>query len=271
MSRRDLHGDGISLRASPGRALLILAINTAEQRKDSDGKPIRNPLSNRKLRQAVNLVIDRAKLQRVVFGGEALSAGLLVGSDTNGYIRRLDQTISPSISRAKKLLNPETAKNVSLRVACVAGRYRAERLCPSIASDLARIGFKAQPQILAAETFNAALSDRTIDLAVFPWATLTDDSADLFENVIHSKGRWNIASLDSPQLDKLIEQLSGSEDAVVRSELYAPVWKLLNQTHAYLPLVQPTQAYALKHIDIVVDANGIPRLSEAKLMPSSTD
>src|SRR6266850_3926933 len=64
----------------------------------------KNPFADVRVRQAVNVAINRQAIQRVVMRGQSVPAGAIVGPFVNGYKKEFDNVGPPDVVKAKGLL-----------------------------------------------------------------------------------------------------------------------------------------------------------------------
>ena len=94
----------LSVNVGPENRSIFLGLNVGDgELKSSDIKG-RNPLADKRVRQALSLAIDRAGIQRGIMRGLSIPAALMVAPGVNGNDPALDTPAKVDVEGAKKLL-----------------------------------------------------------------------------------------------------------------------------------------------------------------------
>ena len=64
----------------------------------------KNPFKDKRVREALNLAIDREAIKRSIMRGLSVPAGIMVAPGVNGNTPDIDQPLKADIAKAKKLL-----------------------------------------------------------------------------------------------------------------------------------------------------------------------
>jgi ABC-type dipeptide transport system, periplasmic component len=75
----------------------------ATELRSSDVKG-RNPFADKRVREAMNIAINREAVKRVVMRGQSVPAGIVAPPFIDGYDKALDVVPTPDVARAKALL-----------------------------------------------------------------------------------------------------------------------------------------------------------------------
>ena len=104
----------------------------------------KNPFADVRVRQAVNIAINRQAIQRVVMRGQAVPAGSIAPPFVNGYKREFDTLPPVDIAKAKGLLATAGYPNgFSVTLHCPNDRYlNDEAICQAAVGMLGQIGIK---------------------------------------------------------------------------------------------------------------------------------
>src|SRR5262249_558000 len=113
--------------------------------RNSDVKG-KNPFADRKVRQAMNLAIDRETIKRVVMRGMSAPAGIITPPASTAYTQGLDAPTKANGHAAKKLLaEAGYPSGFSVKLDCPNDRYNNdEQICQAVVGMLGKIGVKVQ-------------------------------------------------------------------------------------------------------------------------------
>lgn len=250
---------------APENRVIFLGFNVGEgELKYADVKG-RNPLADRRVREAFHLAIDREALKRIVMRGLSVPTGIIAPPFVHGYDKRLDVLPKPSVEQARALLAAAGyPEGFGITLHCTNDRYlNDEAICTAVAGFLGKIGVKvtvvARP--LAIQT--AALNSQDTDFYLYGWGVPTLDSAYIFDYLFHSRsasrGSANATRYANPALDQKIAALSTEGDVRKRDANIAEIWSTLQKEQIYLPLHNQILTYAsTRRFDIPVNPTSSP-------------
>jgi peptide/nickel transport system substrate-binding protein len=234
----------------------------------------RNPFSDKRVRQAVNMAVNRAAIQRVVMRGQSIPTGIIAPPGVNGYTKELDKIPPVDVEKAKGMLAEAGYKDgFSVTFHCPNDRYvNDEAICQAVVGQLAQIGIKAS-LVSQSKSIHFPLIQKNppqTDFYLLGWGVPTFDSEYVFSLLYHTRtdklGGWNATRYSNPELDKLIVGLNSEIDAQKRNDTIARIWAKLQDDTVYIPLHVQTLAYAMKSdLDILVDISNQPKLKFAKI------
>ena len=104
----------------------------------------KNPFADVRVRQAMNMAINREAIQRVVMRRQSVPAGAIVPPFVNGYTKELDTLPRVDVAKAKALLAEAGYPNgFSVSLHCPNDRYlNDEAICQAAVGMLGQIGIK---------------------------------------------------------------------------------------------------------------------------------
>ena len=125
------------------RTIFFVMDQGSDEIKDSSVKG-RNPFKDKRVREALNLALDREAIRRAIMRGLSVPAALMVPPGVNGYDAALDQPLKPDLEKARKLLaDAGYAQGLELPLHCPNNRYvNDEQICQAAASMWAKVGVK---------------------------------------------------------------------------------------------------------------------------------
>jgi peptide/nickel transport system substrate-binding protein len=229
----------------------------------------KNPFADKRVRQAMNMAINRAAIQRVVMRGQSVPTGVIMPPFVNGWTPELDKAPTPDVNRAKAMLaEAGYPQGFQITLNCPNDRYiNDEGICQAVVGMLGQIGIKTN-LVSQSKTLHFPLVQKNppeTEFFLIGWGVPTFDSEYIFSFLYHMRdakfGSWNALRLSDTELDKKIESLSSETDAAKRNGMIAEIWKKLQDETYYLPIHHQQLAYAMKaNLDVPVDPENQPKL-----------
>ena len=213
----------------------------------------KNPLKDRRVRQAIYQAIDIEAIKRAVMRGNSWPAGVIMSPFLNGAPSDLNQRLAFDPEASKKLLAEAGYPNgFSVGLACPNDRYvYDEGICLAAIGMLARVGIRIESQIEPLATWNRRLNNQDVSIYMVGHAGLpaADAYATLAE-VVHSRapgyGGLNAGGYVNPKVDELISQIEREGDEPKRRALIREAMVLEKADIAHVPLHQQPIVWASK-------------------------
>src|SRR4051794_16609299 len=182
---------GIKVNFGPENRTIFFGMDVGSAELKSSDIKGRNPFADKRVRQAMNMTIDREAIKKVVMRGQAVPAGIVAPPFVNGYTKELDDIPKVDVAAAKKLLAEAGYPNgFSVTLHCPNDRYVSdEGICQATASMMARIGVKVN---LAAQSksLHFPLIEKDppeTEFYLLGWGVPTYDSHYVFSFLYHSR------------------------------------------------------------------------------------
>ena len=235
--------------------------------KDGSALP-QNPLRDPRVREAIDLAIDRPALAEVAMEGMGKPVNQLVTPSIFGYNKSLPER-KVDIARAKRLLAEAGYPNgFKATFSFTNDRLPGDRqVGTSVAQMLAAIGLEVQANAQPAAVFFPARSRGDYSMPMSGWGTLTGEAHYTLSSTVHSNdpvrkfGPFNILGYANPQMDKLIQDAAIEMDVNKRRSYLEQANALVAQDRPRLPLVSVGSAWAMQKAKVTV----IPRIDEDTL------
>lgn len=216
----------------------------------------RNPLKDRRVRQAFYQAIDVQAMVAKVMRGQATVATTLVAPDIRGFPAGLRRyPYDPAAARAL-LREAGYPDGFALTLDCPNDRYpNDEQICQAVVGMLARIGIKARLNAQGKTRYFAqVLGQGGYDTSFYllGWTPSGSDSLNALFNLAHTRdpatgaGAFNVGGYANPALDALSAKIMTETDLARRDLLIRQAWQLLHDDVAYVPLHQPPIAWGLR-------------------------
>jgi len=226
--------------AQPGLRVLFLCL-----------RPDRPPFDDPRVREALDLAIDRGELVQRALAGRAQVVSQVVPPAVVGHDPALHLP-APDRDRARKLLaEAGHAGGLTLRLDGPSNRYQNDRkILAEVARQLGEVGVRTEVRALEKGAFFPLIESGASSFYLLGWACESGDAGDVLGSLLHSPGTgalgaYNTLGLADAELDRLIDESdrasSGSERADRLRQAVARVARL----RVVLPLVIQTDAVLL--------------------------
>lgn len=197
----------------------------------------RDLMKDVRVRQAVNLAVDRVSIIESIFRGHAELADSPISETVEFYERQPPYPYDPEQARAL-LEEAGVEEGTELVIWTPQGRYVGDRdFATAVQSMMEDVGFDASLQGFGDfPAYIEQLDSLEFDMAVWGWANSND--ADSALNQIFSSDFAqtfpNWGSYVNPEVDELLDSAAAELDEVRRAELYAEAQRILVEDAAGL-------------------------------------
>lgn len=223
--------DGLKVATAAQNRVIFFGLNTTE-----------GPTSNLKVRQAMNIAINRDAIKKVVMRGQSDPTGVIMPPFVNGWTEALNSYPSYDLAAAKSLMSDAGYDDgFSITLNCPNDRYvNDEAICQSAVGMMAQIGIDvildAKPK---AQHFPIAKGGEA-DFYMLGWGVPTFDSHYIFNYLVHTqtddRGSWNPTGFSNSMVDAMIVSLESETDLNARDGTIAEIWKAVQESQMYLPI-----------------------------------
>ncbi len=232
------------IRAAPGCRVLeedSLAVTYLIVRKD------RPPFDDLRVRQALNLALDRAELAHEALGGAAVPVGQMVSRNVFGYATDIPVP-DPDLTLARRLLAAAGhPQGLDIEIQYRPGRQPE---VAALARQLAAIGVRVRPVERAWADLFPALLRGDVPVYFGAWFCVSADASDFFDAMVHSQTRLyggsNFNHYVNPQLDREIEQSALTLDLLERRRQLEGCMHVLMDDLAFVPLYSPAVVFGAR-------------------------
>ncbi len=223
---------GCRLLASEGLLVEYLAV-----------RPDTQPFSDLRVRQAIDLAIDRAALVTRHHRGQALAMGQLVSRQVFGYAPDL-RARGRDLAAARRLLaEAGLPDGFSADLELREGRNAGE-----LAAQLGEAGIRVRPMARPWGEMYRRLQEGKVAFYLGGVLAGSADASDVFDSKVHSRepakgygdGNWN--GFSDPELDRMIE---GSATTMDMLERRAQLQAVMRRVMEALPMIALDSPYTL--------------------------
>jgi peptide/nickel transport system substrate-binding protein len=227
---------------------------TLPKKAKVDGKEIdANPLRDPKVREAMDLAIDRKTLVRVVLEGLGKPANQLMPVTFFGASKALPER-EYNLNKAKALLaEAGYPKGFELDFACTNNRLPGDSaVCEGLAQMWARAGLKINAQALNGTVFFPAQQKGEFSMWLSGWGTLTGEASYTYGSLVHTPnadlglGAFNKSGYSNAEFDKLFQEGQKTLDDAKRRALFEKTTEISMNDRALIPTVIVQTVWAAK-------------------------
>lgn len=197
-------------------------------------------LQNIKVRQALNLAVNRNAIIEYVAQGGASPAHTLFNSGTIAYsINVGDLKYDPD--KARDMLKEAGVLGKTIKILATEDRYPFDRqVAEAVSAYLRAVGMKTALTIIG-ETgaYRAAINKREEDMGMVGWAGSTGDPDQYLRRQLWGKiaGKpWNFANYRNPEVDALIEKGAQEFNQDERAKIYGKIQQIIWNDWPFMPL-----------------------------------
>jgi peptide/nickel transport system substrate-binding protein len=219
------------------------------------GTPGKNPLKDKRVRQALYQAIDSAGLHSRTMRNLSVPAGTMVAPMVHGWSKALDERAAKyDVEAAKKLLADAGYPNgFSLKLDCPNDRYvNDEAICQAVTAMWTRIGVKTTLQAAPMSQFVTRVMNNDVSAYLFGWGVATFDALYSLDSLMATKdgktsaGVYNGGRFSNAELDTKISQIKVEMDPAKRDALLADALKLVKDEYLYLPVHHQIRPWAMR-------------------------
>ncbi len=218
----------------------------------------KNPFKDVRVREAVNLAIDKEAIKRVVMEGLSFPTGMITPPGVLGNTPENDPPYPFDPAKAKELLAAAGYPDgFSVQLDCPNNRYNNdEKICQAAVAMMAKIGVKVSLEAIPKAQHFPKIQKRTSDFYMLGWGVPTLDSHYVFSYLLEKDGSWNATGYNNARVNEITAAIASETDIPKRTALIDEAWTIVKKDMPYAPIHHQVLAWGL---------------SEKLDMPISTD
>jgi peptide/nickel transport system substrate-binding protein len=241
----------------------------AGQVSAKDGSALsKNPYLDIRVREAIDLAIDRKALAEIAMEGLGKPVNQLVTPSIFGYNKALPER-KYDVAAAKKLMAEAGYPNgFKVVFSFTQDRLPGDgQVGTTIAQMLAAIGIDAQANAQPAAVFFPARTRGDLSMSMSGWGTLTGEAHYTLSSLAHSNnkelkfGAFNVLGYRNDEMDKLIQAAGVEMDEAKRRGMLEKAGELVLKDHQRLPITAVGSAWAMQKGKVTIK----PRVDEDTL------
>lgn len=240
----------------PGLRLIYLTVDvTRDKTPTIEGK---NPFKDPKVKEAVQMAIDKEAIVKNIMNGHAYVADQGNIKQIAGYV---DGIKAPKYNpeKAKELLKEAGYPNgFSVTLDAPNNRYPNDfKVAEAVASQLAKVGIQVKLNLMPKSMFFNYIrpGDKT-SLCLCGWSSPEGDAGNWYASMFYSRnkrkgyGGSNRGHYSNPAFDQALDEADGTADMAKRTAFLQDGTKILAQDMPFIPLYFQEDAYgAASNID----------------------
>jgi len=258
--------DGLVVKTAPQNRTIFFGLNQGPDDIPNDNVEGKNPLADVRVREAMNLAINRDAIRQVVMRGQSQPAGIIAPPFVNGWTEEMDQ-VETNVEKANALMEEAGyADGFSIQLDCPNDRYvNDEAICQAAVGMFGQIGITVNLDAKPKAQHFPLISSGGTDFYMLGWGVPTYDSEYIFNFLVHTRGEergsWNGTGYSSPDLDAKIESLASETDLDKRNATIAEIWNTVQDEVLYLPIHHQVLNWGMKeNVGIEVSPEDDPKM-----------
>ncbi|WP_455553461.1 ABC transporter substrate-binding protein [Comamonas kerstersii] len=263
----------LRINEGPENRSIFLGLNVGAAELKSSNVKGKNPLADPKVREAIELAIDRDAIKRSVMRGLSNPSGVMAPPFVNGYDKSMAAYNKADINKAKQLLKEAGYPDgFTITLHSPNDRYvNDEAISTAIAGFLGRIGIKTEVSSRPIAQHSVSIVNADSDFYLYGWGVPTYDSAYIFDFLVATRGKegrgaLNATGYSNPEVDAKIISLSSESDVAKRNDTIKQIWDVVQKERFYIPLHDQVIHFAsVKSIDVPVHPDNTLHFKDVKI------
>jgi len=223
----------------------------------------KNPFADVRVREAMNLAIDRKAIQRVVMEGLSFPAGMITSPGVLGHSADQDAEIPLDLEKAKSLMGEAGyADGFSVQLDCPNNRYiNDEKICQAAVAMLSQIGIDVSLDAIPKAQHFPKIQNRVSDFYMLGWGVPTLDSHYVFSYLLDVEGSWNAVGYNNEAVNSITKAIASETDLEKRTMMINDAWTQIRKDMPYIPIHHQVIAWGMS------DSVDAPMASDDALRP----
>jgi peptide/nickel transport system substrate-binding protein len=248
---------GIKVTTGPENRVIFLGFNVGDAELKSSDIKGKNPFADVRVRNAINIAVNREAITRVVMRGQGQPIGYIGSPFISGYSAELAAIPRFDPAAANRALDeagyPRRASEgntrFSVTLQCTNNRYVSdENICQAVVAMLGQVGIRANLVAKPAAQHFPELQRQELDFFLVGWGIPTYDAEYILTFLYHTRtannGTWNGTRYSNPALDARMLALQTMSDVPRRNAELADIQKQLRDQAIYIPLHMQSISHA---------------------------
>lgn len=245
----------LAVSEAPGTRIVYIALDQkGEPSPGIKGTADKNPLLDKRVREALSLAIDRQAIVSRVMGGVAIATGDLMPGSMFGSLAERQAAPAADVAKAKALLaEAGYPEGFQITLGTPNGRYVNDaRIAQTIAAMWTRAGVKTEVAAAAPPVFFKTRDAFEYSAYLAAWGNSTGEISTTLRSLVGTRdpskgsGTSNGGRYSNPELDDLLNKASATMDDGARKEILQKADDLVLSDYGILPLHFEVPVWALK-------------------------
>jgi len=234
--------DGIGLATAAQNRVIFFGMNVGDDDLTLDSVEGANPLADVRVRQAMDIAINREAIQQVVMRGQSAPAGVISPPPVNGWTAELDDYPAYDIAAAQALMEEAGyGDGFSIQLDCPNDRYiNDEAICQAAVGMLAQLDIEVNLSALPRAQHFPLIANLETDFYLLGWGVPTYDAEYIFNFLYHGRsegrGSWNGTRFSDPEMNEMIASLTSNTDLEARNQTISDLFAMAEEELIYIPI-----------------------------------
>ncbi len=259
---------GLKVQSTPEVRSIFIGMNVGVAELASSDIKGRNPFADIRVRQAMNMAINREAIVARIMRNMAEPAGMLLPPGVHGYTEEINAMPPFDSERARALLTEAGYPDgFSVTLDCPNDRYHNdEAICQAVVGMLARIGVRVRLDAKSKTLHFPKIQNDTTDFYLLGWGSGTMDSHYHLDFLAMPNRAWNRTGLNDPVLFDLIDGMAVETDLNKRDRMINDAWMRLKESQVYIPLHHQRLAWTMKEsLSLPIQPDNQPQFRLARI------
>lgn len=228
--------------------------------KDGSALP-KNPFQDLRVRQAIDLAIDRNALAEIAMEGLGKPVNQMVTPTIFGFNKALPARRHDPAAARRLLTEAGYPNGFKAQFSFTGDRLPGDRqVGTAIAQMLAGVGLDVQPNAQPAAVFFPARTRGEFSMSMSGWGTLTGEAHYTLSSLAHSNdreakmGAFNVLGYKNPEMDRLLQAAATEMDEAKRRKYLEDANALVDADKQRLPIVAVGSAWAMQKDKVTIKA-----------------
>jgi peptide/nickel transport system substrate-binding protein len=249
-----LRKDG-KLKVLDGHEVRTIFIGMDQNRDELQYSNVKgkNPFKDVRVRQAMNMAVDREAIKRVTMRGLSIPAGIMIAPGVHGYSKQIDIVQKYDPAGAKKLLaEAGYPDGFEFTLDCPNNRYvNDEKICQALVAMWAKAGIRARLNSMPFANFIPKILKFDTSAYMLGWGVATFDGLYTLQSLVRTKttgadGSFNLGRISNPKLDNTIDAIKIATDPKARDALLKEGLETTRDEAYYVPLHHQMRPWVMK-------------------------
>lgn len=201
------------------------------------------PFDKKEVRKAVDLLINRDALVKVMFGETATPAHSPF-AETNLAFGESNKYEQPNVEAAKQLLSQAGVSNPSFTLKTGTSPANAQ-FAQLVQNFLQPAGFNMQIEKVEFGTLLDQLEQGNFEAGAIGWSGRPDPDQNIYD-VFATGAPRNDARYSNPRVDELLNQARRENDEAKRKAMYDEVMQIIHDEVPYVFVYQPNNVFGMR-------------------------
>ncbi|MEM7695932.1 MAG: ABC transporter substrate-binding protein [Pseudomonadota bacterium] len=237
---------------APQNRTIFFGMQSGKEDLESDSVDGTNPFADVRVRQAMNMALNREAIKRVVMRDQSAPTGVIMPPFVNGWSEALDTVPATDVEKAKALMaDAGYGDGFSVTLNCPNDRYiNDEAICQAAVGMLGQIGITVNLEARPKAQHFPLIQNGETEFYMLGWGVPTFDSEYIFNFLVHGRGdtfgSWNNTGFNDDDLNAKIVSLASETDQDARNATIGEIWDVVQTETLYLPIHHQVLNWGMK-------------------------